>query len=83
VKTSVASGNWLLTTANAMRLGTTPASAFELWLLADRAAAERKRGDRRSMRLVLFQHAQIHAGMIKTRRGTVYRRCSMCREKLS
>lgn len=82
MKTDVASGNWLLTTANAMRIGTTPASAFELWLLADRAAAEKKRGDRRQIRLVLLRHAEIHAGLLKTTRGTVYRRCAMCREKL-
>jgi len=83
VKIGSASSDSLIATATAMRLGTSPEplSAFELWRLADRKASE-KRGDRRQTRLVLYRHALIHAGLIRTTRGTVYRRCAMCRERL-
>jgi len=84
VKIGLAPGDTLLTAANAMRLGTSPepVTAFDLWQLADRTAGER-RGNRQQIRLVLFRHAAIHAGMLKTSRGTVYRRCVMCRESLA
>jgi hypothetical protein len=59
----------------------TQPTAFDLWRLADREAGE-KDGDRRAVRLVLFRHASIHAGLLKTSRGAYYRRCGMCGERL-
>lgn len=85
----MASGDGLLAVADAMRLGTAPntkPTAFDLWRLADLEAeveAIEKIGDRREIRLVLFRHASIHAGLLKTKRGSPYRRCAMCREKLA
>jgi hypothetical protein len=85
VKVGMASDSGLLAVADAMRLGTAPntkPTAFDLWRMADLKAAE-KNGDRRAIRIVLFRHASIHAGLLTTKRGTPYRRCSMCRQQLA
>ena len=81
MKAGLVSGDPLLVLANAMRHGR-QATAFDLWRLADQKAAANTSGDRVKIRLLLFRHAAIHAGLVRTRRGTAYRRCAMCREKL-
>lgn len=78
MKTGVASGSTLLVAANAMRLGTSARTPFSLWQLAN----EQANGHDESRR-TLFRHASIHAGLLRTRRGTPYRRCAMCKESLA
>ena len=80
MKTGLASGGTLLVVANSIRLGSAPNSAptpFDLWRLADREA--RGQGP---LRRELYRHASIHAGLLRTKRGTVYRRCGICGESL-